>query len=380
MRPLLSAMAAGMMLATTAATAAPDAGAPDAAVGEPAEATVRVVLKFVKHLAGAGVRFDAASCPACRLVTEANWNADNDRETVVAVTVPRMRSLELGFAGSVATIRRVILEGGDLPFRYEGARIVVALPPVPADAITAGEVATHIVEPGMVLRFEHADPARRAGDYAGGRFPAVERAAADVLEFAQREAVRELGLGEHVARAGLGTIQIMGFDTNAPHDHRDSPPHIHMHLRWPGNTGTQIGHYYIGPDGLLTHNVVGVKGLDAPQRRFERGQAFTTIGADGQGVYTHRITAEGWLDLGRSDGPPCHIRPAGAGGFASGAIVACPGQAPRRISVDDDLAHGVLTVDTDAIRETFRYDPDTGRLTSPSDVPRPGPSVFTGDG
>jgi hypothetical protein len=40
----------------------------------------------------------------------------------------------------------------------------------------------------------------------------------------------------------------------------------------------------------------------------------------------------------------------------------------------------LLTVDTDAIRETFRYDPDTGRLLSPSDVAPPGPSVFTGDG
>jgi hypothetical protein len=63
-----------------------------------------------------------------------------------------------------------------------------------------------------------------------------------------------------------------------------------------------------------------------------------------------------------------------------GAIVACPGQAPRRIIVADDLARGLLTVDTDAIRETFRYDPDTGRLLSPSDVAPPGPSVFTGDG
>jgi len=373
MRPLPGAMVAALMLAATAA-AAQEAGR------VPAEPMVRVVLKFVKRGAGGGVRFDPASCPACRIVTDANWNADNARETVVAVSVPRMRSLELGFAGPAATIRRVILEGGDLPFRREGARLVVALPPVPADAITAGEVATHVVEPGMVLRFEHADPARRAGDYAGGRFPAVERAAADTLEFAQREVVRELGLGAHVGRAGLGTIQIMGFDTNAPHDHRDSPPHVHMHLRWPDNIGTQIGHYYIGPDGLLSHNVVGVKGLGAPQRRFGRGEAFTTIGADGRAVYTHRITAEGWLDLGAADGPPCHIRPAGAGGFAGGAIVACPGQPPRRITVADDLAHGLLTVDTDAIRETFRYDPDTGGLLPPTDVAPPGPSVFTGDG
>ena len=368
-----------MLFAIAPAAAAPLDGAPLAAA-DGTRATVRVVLKFVKRGAGAGLRLDPKTCAACTLVSDANWNADNARETVIAIEVPRMRSLELGFTGGVAGIRRVILESDDVAFRRDGDRLVVALPPLPADAITAAEVATHIVEPGMVLRFEHADPARRAGDYATGPFPVIARRAADALEFAQREVVRELGLGDHVERAGLGRIQIMGFDTNAPHDHRDSPPHMHMHLRWPDNTGTQIGHYYIGSDGLLSHNVVGIKGIAAPTRRFARGEAFTTIGVDGSPVYTHRITPEGWLDLGWADRPLCQIRPAGADGFASGAIVTCPEHAPRRITVRDDIAAGVLTVDTDDVREVFRYDPDTGRMTSPTEVPRPGPSVFAGEG
>jgi hypothetical protein len=46
----------------------------------------------------------------------------------------------------------------------------------------------------MVLRFEHADPARLAGDYAGKPLPKVQREAANVLEFAEREAIREIGL------------------------------------------------------------------------------------------------------------------------------------------------------------------------------------------
>ncbi|WP_207893462.1 hypothetical protein [Sphingomonas sp. PP-CE-1G-424] len=341
---------------------------------------VRVVLKFVKRAAGAGVRFDPATCAACSPITDANWNADNDRETVIALWIPRMRTLELGFDHGAANVRRVILEGGDVPFNREGNRLTVAMPPVAAEAVTAAEVATHIVEPGMVLRFEHADPARRAGVYAQGLFPAVQRAAANALEFAQREVVRELGLGEWVERNHLGRIQIMGFDTNAPHDHRDAPPHIHMHLRWPDNTGTQIGHYYIGEDGLLSHNVVGVKGSGAPQHRFGRGQPFTTVAPDGRAIYTHRITPEGWLELGRAGAAPCVIRPSGNGGFAAGASVACPGMAPRRIAVADDLAAGVLTVDTDTVREVFRYDRDTGALLSPSAVPVPPPSVFVNDG
>lgn len=341
---------------------------------------VRVVLKFVKRGAGTGVEFDPASCAACAPITDANWNADNDRETVIALSIPRRRTLELGFGHGAANIRRVILEGGDVPFRREGDRLLVALPPVAVDAITAAEVATHIIEPGMVLRFEHADPARRAGDYAQGPFPDVQRAAANTLEFAQREVVRELGLGEWVERDHLGRIQIMGFDTNAPHDHRDAPPHMHMHLRWPDNIGTQIGHYYIGPDGLLSQNIVGVKGLDAPQRRFGRGQPFTTIAPDGRAVYTHRITPKGWLELGRAGAVPCLIRPLGKGGFAAGAGVACSGATERRITVSDDLAAGVLTVDTGAVREVFRYDRDTGALLSPSLVPAPPPSVFIDDG
>ena len=230
MRPL----AAGIMLLLASAPA----GA--AATGVQGD-MVRVVLKFVKRTPSAQLRFDPVSCPSCTAVTDANWNADNALETVIALAVPKRRTLELAFKGSSSDIRRVLLEGGDIPFRREGSGIVVSLPPVGNDAITTAEVATHIVEPGMVLRFEHADPARRAGPYAQGAFPVVQRAAADVLEFAQREVVRELGLGEQVERERLGRIQIMGFDTNAPHDLRDDPPprvaaavrtvaHLHVHL------------------------------------------------------------------------------------------------------------------------------------------------------
>ncbi len=203
------------------------------------------------------------------------------------------------------------------------------------------------------------------------------RRAADVLEFAQREVVRRTGLGEQVARGGLGAIQIMGFDTNAPHGHVDSPPHMHMHMRWPRNTGTQIGHYYIGADGLLTHNLAGISGFSAPARRYGRGEAFTTIGPDGAPLYTHRITAQGWLEVGRAGEAPCLIRPAGgAGGFADGAEVACPGQAAVRLTVADDPAAGRITVTTGAIVETFRYDPDTGLLSSPTAPAPPAPSVY----
>ncbi|SDX48436.1 hypothetical protein SAMN05444064_111114 [Pseudomonas syringae] len=344
----------------------------------PVETNVVAIIKFVKRAGGPVIRFDPASCPACVPVADAYWNADNVRETVIALKVPRSRSLELAFSGAVENVTRVILESGDIPFRLEDDRLIVALAPLTADAITAAEVSTHIVEPGMVLRLEHADPLRYAGLYAQQPDPAVQRAAANVLEFAQREVVRELELGVHVQRRGLGNIQIMGFDTNAPHGHLDAPPHVHMHLRWPANTGTQIAHYYIGTDGLLTHNIVGVKGSDTPERRFERGASFTTVGPDGLAVYTHRITPEGFLQISRPDGAMCVIKPVRAeeSGFASGASITCTTGTKRTINVHDDLHKGRLSVRIDDVVEVFSYDPDTGVLRSPMQPPPAPPSVY----
>jgi len=365
----------GRLLAVGIALGLAPAAAP--AAGAPARSDVRVVLKFVKREGerAPAVRFDPASCPACRIVDEPLFNADNPRETVIALRVPRRRMIELAFEASPGTVRQVVLEAGELAFRSDGTRVVLTLPPLAQDAITAAEVATHIVEPGMVLRFEHADPVRRAGAYATGAFPARERHAADVLEFAQREVVRTLGLGEEALRRGWGTIQIMGFDTNAPHGHVDAPPHIHMHLRWPGDTGTQIGHYYLDPAGLLSRNIVGVKGLGMPDRRFGRGDTFATIAPDGSTAYTHRITTQGWLEIADGAGDTCVIRPLSGSGFAEGAIVTCPNGREQRITVRDDLTAGILTVTTGTIVETFHYAPATGMLLSPAVPPAAAPSV-----
>lgn len=367
----LARLAAALLAGGAAAFAAAAIAIATAAPASAAEATgpaVRVVLKFVKAGGDGPVRFLADSCAACVALHDPAFERDNQRETLIALALPERRTLELRFRAPAGSVRRVLLESGDLRFETAGDIVTVQLPPVGHDAVGAGEVATHIVEPGMVLRFEHADPARRAGAYADGPFPALQRRAADHLEFAQREVIRRTGLGEYVAGEKLGTIHVMGFDTNYPHGHTDAPPHTHMHLRWPANAGTQIGHYYIGADGLLERNEVGIKDLDAPGASFGRGDAYTTRDLRGRPVYTHRITAEGWLALGRAGRPPCLIRPL-ARGFDGGAVVACPGQAEVVVKVDDDLAAGVLRVATGAVLEVFRYDPDSGKLLSAAAPP-----------
>lgn len=334
---------------------------------------VTVVLKFVKqpdHATMAPVTLLADSCAACTVLGDPALRRDNHRETLVALALPARRTLELRFRAAPGSVRRVVLESGDLPFTANDDIVTVAMPPVAGDAVTAGEFATHIVEPGMVLRFEHADIARRAGAYASGPFPARQRRAADNLQFAQREVIRRTGLGNVVAQEKLGAIQVMGFDTNYPHGHTDAPPHMHMHLRWPLNAGTQIGHYYIDEHGLLTHNAVGVKSMAGPGRTYGRGELFTTMDVRGRPIYQHRITPEGWLELGRAGAAPCLIRPAQAGqGFESGAVVACGRQAPVQVLVTDDLEAGILRVATGQIVETFRYDTDTGKLLSSAAPP-----------
>ncbi|OYY79028.1 MAG: hypothetical protein B7Y43_03930 [Sphingomonas sp. 28-62-20] len=344
--------------------------------GAEAPHTARVVLKFVKAngASGPAVTFVPESCPACRIGNDAGYTAENDRETSVELIVPLRRTLELRFAQRRNAVRRVILESGDIPFEATKDGLTLTLPPLTSDAVTAAEFSTHLVEPGTVLRFEHADRARRAGAYAEGDFPDRQRAAANVLTFAQREVIRAIGLGSYVAAEKIGTIELMGFDTNFPHGHRDAPPHMHMHLRWPTYAGTQIAHYYIDARGLLERNEVGVQMVGHQSRIYGKGESFTTVDLFGRPVYVHTITPEGWLTLGRAGVAPCLIRPQ-TGGFDSGAIVDCPGQPPAAISVADDPS-GRLTVRTNDIVETFRYDADTGALLSPIAPPAVAPSGY----
>ncbi|MGQ7407490.1 hypothetical protein ACTGWE_11765, partial [Streptococcus suis] len=98
---------------------------------------------------------------------------------------------------------------------------------------------------------------------------------------------------------------------------------------------------------------------------YGRVAPFTTIAPDGGGLYYHRITVEGWLEIGRPQGTICLIRPAGRTGFQDSALIGCGNGAPHRLMVNDDLVHGVITATMDDVVETFRYDPDTGELLSP---------------
>jgi hypothetical protein len=350
-------------------------GAFDASPAFAADRQVLIVLKFLP----AAVRPDAAavpefrpdSCPACSLVHDAAYERRNAHETLLALRVPAGRALDLVFSAKTNGIRRVVLDKADLVRRWEGERLHVAVPPLQDDATGAGEFQTLLTEPGLTTRIEHADPVRRAGDYAAGRFPALERDAATNLEFAMREAAHRLALGATIEAGHLGPIQFMGFDSNDPAGHRDFPPHVHMHMRWPGNIGTQIGHYYLDARGLLTGNRVSIAGLARPQQHFAPGETFTTTAPGGRPVYSNTITRQGGLRLARPDGASCLLSPLGTG-FDKGARIDCGSLGATTIHATDDIVHGILAVRSDVLTETLTYDPDTGRLLSVSQT-RNGP-------
>lgn len=377
-------IAAAALLAASALGSGPAQAAADEAEPPawPDDDRVTVLIKFLPQAgrdAAARVAFLVDSCRACTQLHDPAFERFNLRESVIQLRVPRERFLELAFAAPEADAARAFVNNQELPLRRVGERITLDLPPLAEDAVWAGAFATEIVEPGVTLRFEHGDPARQAGAYATGAFPEVERRAADNLTFAQREAIRQLGLGEYVQREKIGQIMLMGFDTNFPAAHTDAPPHVHMHLRWASNIGTQISHFYIAPDGLLTVNKVGVRGLNMPGRTLGRGEAFTTIDRFGRAVYTHTITAGGALTITGPDGKStCTLLPAGAG-FHFGVRLAC-GSAPAvTIRVEDDMAAGIIAVTTGPLREVLRYDPQTGNLKSVNQPVSSPPSTLNPD-
>jgi hypothetical protein len=260
-----------------------------------------------------------------------------------------------------------LLEGVDLPFTTDAPGIQFTIPPEPVDRVNSGEFQTHILWPGIDLRFEHGDPARRAGKYAEGPWPDVQLEAAHNLEFAQLKAIRMLGLDAYVVDQNIGTIDLMGFDTNYPHGHRDFPPHMHMILWWPTVTGagSLIAHYRISPEGLLTDTrVIPLRAIGLRSTDFPPGKTFIDTDDEGRGIYTHTVTAEGWLHISRVGGSECLIKPLKSG-FQSGASINCSGFQTHSVRVSDDLKAGVIRVSMDDKKPVlYYYDRDDGHLLS----------------
>jgi hypothetical protein len=102
----------------------------------------------------------------CSVVEDPIFLAQNSREIDLAIRVPASLALPVNIRVDPRSIRRVLLEGTDLAFERTADAIHFTLPPQTTDRINSAEFQTHLNCRGLDLRFEHADPERRAGFYA----------------------------------------------------------------------------------------------------------------------------------------------------------------------------------------------------------------------
>jgi hypothetical protein len=338
-----------------------------------AEETVLVTIKLVKTANAPAdlprtIHFPA-NCSDCKTIDDPAYERQNAREIILAMRIPRATFVDLQVDTESKAFERVLLETTDLSFERTSSGIHFTVPSQIADRPNSGEFQTHLYWQGVELRFEHGDPARRAGAYATGEFPAVQREAANNLEFGLLEAIRELGLDHYVDDQNLGRLFLMGFDTNYPHGHLDSPPHFHLAL-WLGNyrgTGSLIPHLYLTPEGLISHSLVGpyAGAGDLSNLDYKANQKFTAVDMLGRPVFSLILTPEGGLNFARNDGLQCSLRPLEQG-FQSGIEVSCPPFPKKIIKVEDDLKAGEIKESVDGkISSVFHYDSANGALLQP---------------
>ena len=319
-------------------------------------------------------------CLDCSLVDDPAYRGENAREIYFHVRVPAdrkiIKNIRVDLEGRA--IDAVIVEKNRIPFARDGGVVTFDLPVAARARSSTVEVQTSLEWPGIVLRIEHAFPERRAGKYATGEFPAVQRAAALNLEFGLREAIRELNLDREVASRGLGKIHLMGFDTNNPLGHEDYPPHIHLILRWPNFAASQAPHYYINSEGRLLPDVaVTIDGMPhIAVSHFGKGAWLPAIDYLGETLYETLIGDNGEFTLRRPGAGACTLRggEAGDGGFANGVAVTCSSGAVYRVRATDNTERGEVRVTVDSQpEEIYRYDVETAALLSAEPaLPKPG--------
>ncbi len=304
----------------------------------------------------------SSACTTCSVVDDQAYARQNAREVILAIRIPRSQPIDLKIATDTSAFRRVTLETVDLPFSKDFGNLRFIVPAQIADRVNSGEFQTHLYWPGIELRLEHGDPTRRAGDYATGDFPSLQRQAASNLEFGLLEAIKRLGLDHYVDDQNLGKLFIMGFDTNFPHGHHDSPAHFHLALWLPNyrGGGSLIPHFYLSPKGRIVNSLVMPYDWPLKAAEYKAGEPFTASDMLTRPVYSMTITPEGWLNLTRFDGQKCSLKPIGDG-FDSGIEIRCPSFPPMSIKVEDDIEHGQIREVIDGRRtQVFHYDPDTG--------------------
>jgi hypothetical protein len=163
----------------------------------------------------------------------------------------------------------------------------------------------------------------------------------------------------------------MGFDTNYPLGHEDSPPHIHIILRWPHFAGSQAPHLYLTSGGLLRRTAVTVDGLPALGKiTIPDGTAFPAVDYLGHEIYQTTVRVNGTLLIEQQGkkNAGCQLTPADStlkNGFAAGVTVHCAGTPDVHVHAVDNTDRGELQVWVNSNSpELYLYNPDTAVLIS----------------
>lgn len=230
------------------------------------------------------------------------------------------------------------------------------------------------VSPGMNWRIEHNDPDRVAGPWTTVPWPAGQVRSVVHQLVAAHIICRASGMVDTAAAKGHRLV-LMGFETNNTL-HTDNPPHWHISY----NSGpdfsapTHNPHFWFDEYGRNYYNGMDVTGLGrlkyyvgdpAPMYDFV-GDA---NGGRGNLVAMFTLREDGGIDIAPPDGPGYAIAAGRAGDLVDEVTVLRAGQPWLRVTTDDRVRLGVLTVRVHGLQDAAeswtqvqRYDRLTGVL------------------
>jgi hypothetical protein len=239
------------------------------------------------------------------------------------------------------------------------------------DAWDTLEVWSHLDEKHLPLRIEHNHPDRRAGYYYQNPWVGEQARACINYLIASREILHDWGLHHAIADAGLGTISLMGFESNNPL-HGDAPPHWHWIYYWPTEAGSQVPHLYIGPQGRTLSNNVWVFAREDLKRTAGPDDPMIFRDPSGKEWFAIDIRRDGGVNIEPSFGCRPYAIVAGPDGrFDNSVIVRRDGRDWLEVSAGDDTATGRLSLHLrdvssgSATSQTHLYDPLTGTPRPP---------------
>ncbi len=305
---------------------------------------------------------------AWTLVEADGFTMLNGREydfTIESATRREPPRVEVRWPG--VAIARVLGADGEVERLEDGVRFRLAPRPAKPTVQTTLRDGQHVI-----LAIFHNLEVRRAGYYRDGDWPETQIRAQLNYLFAAREAARAMGLTASEDPGFEGDVRLYGFETNFPHGHVDHPPHFHLMLGWPGWTGTQATHFRLDAAGRIANNEFQFVDTPGRNRSYARGERCDCVDPAGKVGFSLTVEPDGlgvvWQWPGTADAYRLRGEQAAEAVAVERRQAADAGWEPVcRVSVEDDAAAGELRIEVmaeggEAVVETVRYDPDTGRI------------------